>query len=333
MSQPDISPELFFETVNAYQKSAALKAAVELALFTEIGEGATARELAGRCNASHRGVRVLCDFLVINGFLHKQGDTYQNTAASNVFLNKKSPAYVGSAVDFLLSPELRSTFDHLTETVRKGTFLTEGLIAPENPIWLTFARSMTPLIAGSADQLSKLAGLPQDRSIRVLDIAAGHGMFGITFARHYPKAHIYAVDWKNVLELAEENAEKAGIRERFHKIPGSAFDVELGGDYDVALVTNFLHHFDFQTCVTFLRRIFTALGPKGKVITLEFVPNEDRVTPKLAASFALIMLAETPGGDAYTFKELQKMYLDAGFSRCTLHALEQSVQSGILVEK
>ena len=334
MSEPNISPELFFETANSYQKSAALKSAIELELFTLIGEGATAQDLAHRSGASQRGVRVLCDFLVINGFLQKQGDTYHNTADTAVFLNKKSPGYLGSAVEFLLSHEIMSTFDHLTETIRKGTFDSEkGLIAPENPVWVTFARSMTPLTAGSADQLTKLAGFPQDKAIRVLDIAAGHGMFGIAFARRYPKAQIYALDWKNVLELAEENAEKAGVRERFHKISGSAFDVELGTDYDVALITNFLHHFDPETCVKFLKRIFTALGPKGKAITLEFMPNEDRVTPKLAASFAMIMLAETPGGDAYTFRELEKMHLNAGFPQCTLHELQQSIQSAIVAEK
>ena len=334
MPEPTISPELFFETANAYQKSAALKTAVELEIFTQIGEGATAQDLATRCGASQRGIRVLCDFLVIHEFLEKQNDSYRNTASSAVFLNKKSPAYLGSALEFLLSQELILTFDHLTETVRKGTLDSkEGLIAPENPVWVTFARSMTPLIAGPADQLAKLAALPQDKPVRILDIAAGHGMFGITFARHYPNAQIYALDWKNVLQLAEENAEKAGVRERFHKIAGSAFDVELGSDYDVVLITNFLHHFDSETCVKFLHRVFNALGPTGKAITLEFVPNEDRVTPKLAASFAMIMLAETPGGDAYTFRELEKMHLLAGFTRCTSHQLEQSIQLAIVAQK
>jgi len=103
MSEPNISPELFFETANSYQKSAALKAAVELEVFTEIGEGVTAQELARRSGASQRGVRVLCDFLVINGFLQKQVDLYRKTPDSAVFLDKKSPAYLGSALEFLLS--------------------------------------------------------------------------------------------------------------------------------------------------------------------------------------------------------------------------------------
>ena len=333
MSEQNISPELFFETANSYQKSAALKSAVELEVFTLIGEGANAQDLAHRCGSSQRGIRVLCDFLVINGFLEKRNEVYKNTPASAVFLDKNSPAYVGSAIEFLLSSELISTFDHLTETVRKGTMVSEGLIAPENPVWVTFARSMAPITAGVADQLTKLVNIPQDKPIRVLDIAAGHGMFGIAFARRYPAAQIYALDWKNVLELAEENAVKAGVRERFHTVAGNAFDIELETDFDVALITNFLHHFDSETCVKFLKRIFTALGPKGKAVTLEFVPNEDRVTPKLAASFAMIMLAETPAGDAYTYKELEAMHLEAGFSRCTLHPLQQSIQLAIEAEK
>jgi 2-polyprenyl-3-methyl-5-hydroxy-6-metoxy-1,4-benzoquinol methylase len=335
MSQPNVSPELFFETANGYQKSAALKAAIELDIFTLLGEGSTAKDVAKRCEASERGVRILCDFLVINGFLEKQGNIYRPTLDSSVFLSKKSPAYVGSAVQFLLAPELTSAFDNLAEAIRKGTTTTpqDGLVVSDNPMWVTFAQSMAPLTAGAADYLTQLAALSQNNRIRVLDIAAGHGMFGITFARRFPSAEIYAVDWKNVLELAQENAEKAGVADRFHKIPGSAFEVDFGSDYDVALITNFLHHFDPQTCVKFLKRVFSALRPEGKAITLEFVPNEDRVTPKLAAAFSMIMLAETPAGDAYTFRELEEMHLDAGFSRCTLHEVPQSIQSAIVAEK
>ena len=156
-------------------------------------------------------------------------------------------------------------------------------------------------------------GFEKDAPIKVLDIAAGHGMFGITVAQHYPNAQIYAVDWKIVLPVAQENAEKFGVADRFHKIEGSAFDVDYGDGYDVILVTNFLHHFDVQTCETFLRRCCAALKDDGKLLTLEFVPNDDRVSPPGEALFSLIMLAATPAGDAYTFAELDTMLRNAGF--------------------
>ena len=144
---------------------------------------------------------------------------------------------------------------------------------------------------------------------------------------------IYALDWPNVLKVASANAEKAGVTKRFHTIPGSAFEVDYGSDYDLVLITNFLHHFDPPTCIRFLKKVHAALKPEGKAITLEFVPNEDRVTPPISAAFSLIMLASTPLGDAYTFRELEEMFLDAGFSRCTLHPLEPSVQLAVVSEK
>ena len=85
--------------------------------------------------------------------------------------------------------------------------------------------------------------------VRVLDIAAGHGLFGIEVAKQNPQAASSALDWAPVLEVAKANARKAGVGDRYQTLPGSAFDVDYGGPYDIVLLTNFLHHFDPPTCV------------------------------------------------------------------------------------
>ena len=115
--------------------------------------------------------------------------------------------------------------------------------------------------------------------------------------------------------------------------PGSAFEADLGNGYDVVLLTNIFHHFDIPTCVKLMRRVHAALKPGGKSITLEFVPNEDRVTPPMAASFSLIMLAETDAGDAYTFSQYEKMFENAGFLKTTLHPVPDMPQQVLLSEK
>src|SRR5690349_6875676 len=108
------SPSLFFRTVNAYQQSAAMKAAIQLDLFTGIGEGGrTAADLAVRCGAAERGVRILCDYLVVLGFLTKEGDRYGLTPDSAAFLDRRSPGYAGSVTEFLLAPHLTACFDDL----------------------------------------------------------------------------------------------------------------------------------------------------------------------------------------------------------------------------
>src|ERR1051325_11440554 len=153
------SPMLFMETAFAFQRTAILKAGVQLKVFTAIGEGKeTPEQIADRCGASGRGIRILCDNLVISGFLTKEADRYQLTPDSAMFLDQKSPAYLGGALEFLLNPELVQSFDDFAAAVRKGgTMLPgQGSIEPENPVWVQFARAMAPLMGFPAQLLVKL---------------------------------------------------------------------------------------------------------------------------------------------------------------------------------
>jgi Dimerisation domain len=112
--------ERFINAVNAHQQTEAMKAAVELEIFTAIAEGnRTAAMIAKRCQAVERGVRILCDFLTIQGFLTKDGPHYGLSQDSALFLNRHSPAYIGGAVEFLLTSRLREGHARLTEAVRQ----------------------------------------------------------------------------------------------------------------------------------------------------------------------------------------------------------------------
>jgi ubiquinone/menaquinone biosynthesis C-methylase UbiE len=333
---PNVSPALFFDTINAYQQTAAIKAALDLDLFTAIAEGkSSAREIAVRCGASERGIRILCDYLTVLGFLVKQDDRYSLTPDSAFFLDSRSPAFIGGITEFLLSPMLTDGFKNLAPAVRKGgtAMSEEGTTSAENPVWVQFARAMAPLQAMPAQLLAKLVAGDSNARLRVLDIAAGHGMFGIAMARQNPNADITALDWPAVLEVAKENAERAGVIDRYHLLAGSAFDLDYGSNYDLVLVTNFLHHFDLQTCEKFMSKVHQVLAAGGRAVTLEFVPNEDRVSPPEAAKFSLVMLGSTPRGDAYTFRELEEMFASAGFSRSELHALPPSINQVVISYK
>ena len=330
------SPIHFFETINSHQRTAALKAAIELDIFTAIGEGTdTSSALADRTEASERGIRILCDYLVVIGFLTKSENRYGLTPDSAVFLDRRSPACLASTAKFLTSPTLMEAFKDLTTVVKKGTTLIseEGTMEPEHPVWIDFARAMAPMVALPADLIAQKVAADAGEKWKVLDIAAGHGLFGIAIARHNPNAEIVAVDWANVLEVAKENAEAAGVADRHSTIPGSAFDVDYGEGYDLALITNFLHHFDQATCEKLLRKIHAALKPGGRAVTLDFVPNEDRVTPPPAASFAMTMLGTTASGDAYTLAEYEKMFSNAGFSSTEMHELPPTIEQLLISRK
>jgi SAM-dependent methyltransferase len=308
------NPLLIFDALNGFQRATALKAAIELEVFTLIGAGVVnAAELAKRAKASEKGMRILCDFMTIEGFLTKQNGVYGLTPDSAIFLDKKSSGYLGSIAHFLVHPSHVANYLDITEAVRKGGPVhDQGNMGPEAPVWVEFAKSMAPLSAMGAAAMAQIVNLP-GQPMKVLDIAAGPGAYGIEIAKLNSKAQIYALDWRNVLELSTEHARQAGVSDRYHGIPGSAFDVDLGSGYDLILLPNFLHHFDHATNVTLLKRVRAALKPSGRLVTVEFVPNDDRISPPTSAAFSLMMLGSTEGGDAYTFKELDARFRDAGF--------------------
>jgi SAM-dependent methyltransferase len=327
------SPAIIFDALSAYQRTAALRAAIELDLFRAIGEGpGDVHSLAKQCSASERGIRILCDFLTIMEFLVKEDGHYRHTPTSAAFLDPRSPACVASVARFLGAPTMLDPYSHLADVVRHGrtTLPGEGSVEPDNPVWVEFAESMAPMMAATAGPLSAIALDGLSGPVRVLDIAAGHGLFGIEVAKQHPEAQIVALDWAAVLEVALRSARKAGVDTRYQTLPGSAFDVEFGGPYDIVLLTNFLHHFDHATCVTLLKKVHASLKPGGRAATLEFVPNDDRISPPMAAGFSLVMLASTASGDAYTFRELEAMYREAGFSNITARSIPMTPHTVVM---
>ena len=327
------TPVVVFENVQAFQRTFALKAAIELDIFRAVGQGpGDLASIARHAKASERGTRILCDYLVVAGLLEKVDGRYRHTPSSAAFLDPASPSCIASIVKFLTLPELHHSYEHLADVVRNGrTALPgQGSVEPENPIWVEFAQSMAPMMAPMAGPLGNIVLQGRTGPMRVLDIACGHGLFGIEIAKQNPQARVTGLDWAPVLRVALENAQKAGVHERYDMLPGSAFEVEFGGPYDVVLLTNFLHHFNPETCVGLLKKIHAALKPDGCVATLEFVPNEDRVSPPMPAAFAMTMLTSTECGDSYPFSELSDMHRRAGFKAVTSHPVPMSPHTVVL---
>ncbi len=329
------NPERIFRTLTAYQETAALKTAVTLGLFTAIKAGhQTVSALAAHIDCSERGVRILADSLTALAFLKKQGEFYLLTAETALFLDGNSPAYLGNTLDFLCSPTLTNGFDLLTHAVRTGTtaLADGGTVAEDHEVWVNFARSMMPMAAPAAESLAKLLA-PGDEPLLVLDVAAGHGLYGLRLAKAGPQVEVHAMDWAPVLTVAQENARDLDLADRFIARPGNALQQELGGPYDLILLTNFLHHFSKKSNDAFLKKVADALKPEGRVVVVEFVPNEDRVSPSQPAFFSLVMLATTEAGDAYTLREYEEMSQVAGFSGCQKHDLPRSMNSVIIMKK
>jgi predicted nicotinamide N-methyase len=317
------SPLRIFETLGAFHRTAALKVAIELDIFTAIAQGAnTASTLAKRCSASERGVRILSDYLAMLGLVQKNHETYTLASDAAAFLDRQSDVYIGeSAAEALSGETVASAFSTLTESVRLGgtAMSTQGTLAPEHPMWVAFARAMSPSGAYLAHLLADCLQKDAKDHAKVLDIAAGHGLFGIEFAKRKSRTQTFAVDWPEVLVVARKNAAAAGVAARFHSMPGNALTIDLGSDYDLALVTNFCPDLDSTTAM--LSRIHSALVKDGRVALLELMLNDDRISPPAAASLNLSLLATTPAGETRTPAQLAESLQRAGFSRSELREL------------
>ena len=330
----DSSENPVFEFALAYQKTAALIAAVKLDIFTKIGAGTTSLEdLASRTESSVRGLRILCDYLTVIGLLEKQHSNYLLSQISKTFLDESSPLAAGRIVDFVAAPEILELFlDDPTAYVRRGGSKGLANVSPDHPVWVRFAKAAVPFAAAAARRVAGYVAKLPEPPFTVLDIAAGHGLYGIEVAKVAPEALVTAVDWEQVLRVTRANAVEAGVVDRFRMMAGNALDMDWGSDYDLVLLPNFLHHFDFDVCTALLRKVKASLSASGQAWAIDLVPNEDRISPPIPAMFAFWMLATTPGGDAYTIRELDEMARNAGFRGATTRALAPTPESLIVFE-
>ncbi|MBI5280123.1 MAG: methyltransferase domain-containing protein [Candidatus Solibacter usitatus] len=328
----EATPLKFMEVVNGLQKSAVARTAIELDIFSLIARGHdTVAGVARETECAEKGIRVLLDALTVLDLIAKHDDHYRLTRDSETFLDRQSPQYMGDCVEFLHSPFMQQAFLRFTDAVRRGGTAagSEGTVAPDHPVWVDYARAMMPLALPQAETAAAFAGAPA----RVLDIAAGHGMFGVKVLERCPAARCTAVDWPNVLDYARQNATRAGVESRWTGVPGSVFDADFGAGYDCVLLANILHHFTREDCAAILRRMHAAMNAGGRLLIVEMAPNDDRVTPSAAAWFATMMLATTPSGDAYTKAEYAAMLRDAGFGPPEAHPVPGSARTVLVALK
>ena len=327
-----LTPGRIHQALTSYQLAMAMKGAIELDLFTHIAAGAvTPAALAPLCGGTEKGVRVLCDFLTVHGFLSKRDGRYAAAPEIAPLLDRRSPLYMGSVAGFFTHPVMMAKYADVAALVRNGGAI-DHTLAPNDPIWVEFARRMAPMFTITSRNAAAILATVGRRE-RVLDVAAGHGLFGIEVALRNPEATVTFQDWDNVLAVARENAAARGLEGRFTTIPGSAFEVAFGRDYDLVLLPNFLHHFDRASNVTLLRKAHAALTATGRVAIVEFVPNDDRVSPPDGALFAMRMLGTTPNGDAYTLAEYREMMGEAGFAPAEVHSLAPAPQQLIVARR
>jgi len=329
-------PAAIMQMLQGAQVTGILNAAIELNVFQKLAEGPLEAQAASeRIGCPARSTRILLDALVVLGLLSKEGMKYGLTPAASDHLVPGKPMYVGELRGIFASDMFWGGMPHLADAVRKGgSVLEKHAETPGNPFWEQFAQSSAAMAFPGAAAIDAVLGkwIESRPACRVLDIAAGSGIYGFTLAKH-PNVQLTSLDWPNVLDKTREWAARLGVDgKRVKYLPGSLFEVDYGGPYDLILLSHVYHHFDAATCASLTRRVAGALAPTGRIAVQDMVYDSALQNPG-AAMFSVTMLMWTQKGESFSQADFTRWFTEAGLSAPALHASEGMPASWLVAEK
>jgi C-methyltransferase len=321
-----MTPADIFDMLLAYKNTAVLSTAIELGVFDAIAAGAsTSYQIAKRQVLDPRGAKLLLNALAALGLLDCEDSSYRLRAGAEKFLVRGRPGFVGDMAKVMASSWEWSALASLADAVRRGgTVARENAETPEYAYWEDFAAYASAVAGPTARLMADVLGpwAAQRERLDVLDMACGHGLYGYTLAVRQPHAKIWSLDWPNVLPLARERAAAMGIGDRVATIAGDMFDVELGGPYDVVMITNVLHHFSERRAAQLLGRAADVLADDGRIVLVGFTVSDVPPADEAAAHlFSILMLIWTHEGEVHSEGAYRTLLADAGFTDVTLHSV------------
>jgi ubiquinone/menaquinone biosynthesis C-methylase UbiE len=311
----EVSPERLSQLAWGYSMPLVIEAAMECNVFDQLANGEkTAEQLASASNASARGIRTINNALVAVGLLTKTGNKYGLTPESATFLVSSATTFRGGIFRHI-SKQLLPAWLKLPEVVKTGkppqAVNREG---PGAEFFQKFVEDIFPLSYGSARVLGEALKVAQTPGpVRVLDLAAGSGVWGIGLAQKSPRVTVTAVDWPDVLPATRRVSAKHGVGDRFTLVAGDLMEAAFGTGHNVAVLGHILHSEGEPRSRALIKKTFEALAPGGTIAIAEFIANDDRTGPPNAMIFAVNMLVNTDAGDSFTLPEMTAWLTDAGF--------------------
>ncbi|MCU0660958.1 MAG: methyltransferase domain-containing protein [Myxococcota bacterium] len=305
-----VMPEPLEELLRSYQGSRVVLTAVELDLFSAVGEGAAGVEIAQRIGASPTGTLPLLNALVALGLLEKEAERFRNAPLAARFLTAFAPHDARAAV--LHTAQLWQRWSTLTAAVRAGGGVRLEEMAALGPEWTE------PFIAamdrnGRARAPVVIRALTLDGVTRVLDLGGGSGAYAIAFAERLPAAEVTVLDVPAVTPLTRRYAAASGVGNRIHVIDGDISQKSYGSGFDLVFVSAVCHMLSPQENAALLGKCRDALRPGGQLVIQDFVLDDDKTSPRSGALFALNMLVGTLGGSTYSGAEYLDWIKAAGF--------------------
>ncbi|MGA2267546.1 MAG: methyltransferase [Bryobacteraceae bacterium] len=316
MGQAAVTPEKIQQLAWGYAPPLIIEAALRHGVFDLLDGGSkTVEEVAARSGASARGLRAVMNALAGLQLLTKDGGgRYGLTADSAAFLVSGKPGFLGGVIRHT-STQLVPKWLALDEAVRTGkpaASVNREKVGAQ--FFHEFVEDIFPMSYPSAQRLAEALEIAETKKpVRVLDLAAGSGVWGVALAQKSPRVTVTAVDWPGVLDITRKVAARSGVAKRFSFVAGDLATADFGCGHDIATLGHILHSEGEKRGRALLKKTFHALAPGGTIAIAEFLVDDERTGPPVGLIFAVNMLVNTDEGDTWSFGEIAGWLRVAGF--------------------
>jgi 2-polyprenyl-3-methyl-5-hydroxy-6-metoxy-1,4-benzoquinol methylase len=323
-----LTPPALLEMMQAYKTTALLTTGIELGVFGALADGrSTSDAIASRLGISERGSRLLLNALAALGLVESNDGEFSLPEGAADLLVPGGRTYVGGMAKVMSGAREWDAMLHLADAVRRGEpVVGQHAETPGFDYWEDFATYAGAVAGPMGQKVSDLLGPWAEirAAVDILDVACGHGLYGFTVAKNLPQARVWSLDWENVLPIARRNAERLGLGGRAAEISGDMFTVDLGGPYDVVLITNVLHHFSESRGIELLKRAAGVLKPDGRLVLVGFtVGDEPPAQDPAPHLFSILMLVWTAKGEVHPVAAYDRMLAASGFRNADVHHVPQ----------
>ena len=311
-----VTPQRIMQFYFGYAPTLAIDAAIKTRIFDVLDTGPkTLAQLSQATETSERGLRSIVNLLVSAGFLSRDSDgRLSMTPDTAAFLVSGKPTYLGGVFKHSVERILPKWLD-LDKVVRAGK--PSRAINQENEgaqFFEEFVEDLFPLNYAAAQTVARELKLAKATdSVRVLDLAAGSGVWGIAAAQASPHVRVTAVDWSDVIPVTQRIVKRFRLEDRYNFIKGDLRETYFGRDFDLALLGHILHCEGEARSGELLRKTFDSLKPGGSIVIAEWLVNDDRSGPLPMLIFGTNMLVNTDEGDVFSLEEITNWLRAAGF--------------------
>lgn len=338
----DLDPSYIMMVGTSYGPSKTLLSAVELGVFTQLGDcPATGQEIGAALGLHPRAVWDFLDALVALRFLDRDGNgkdaRYRNTPETAMFLDKNSPQYIGGILEMCNARLFRFWAD-LTDALRTAR--------PQNEIKYT-GKTMFEELYANPDQLEQFMLAMEGLSLpafeafarkfdfsscqTLCDVGGATGRLSIIAARRHPHLRSVTFDLPPVEPIARKTVEAAGLGDRIEVASGDFFATPLPRA-DVITMSLILHDWDLGKKMHLIRSAYEALPPGGAFVAIENMIDDARRKSVFGLISSLNILIESGDGFDFTGADFSSWCSEAGFKKVEILPLTGRASAGVAVK-